>query len=236
MTNIPIATYIDTVHGSVGSVPVDTKYVGGYTSGTADIQWTDADWRRFPQSIHSRIYQGYGAVPSLLSFDEIDVETGAVSPSQAAELVRSRVISGIQWTTIYGSQSSVEATTALIQAMGPSIWIGHVNVRLANWNLNEQEASAVVGTSVGGATVIGVQWASPSSNPDTLIPGTDVTLQAGNVDLNVVDAYWTPSGGFSIPPIQPPPPGTQTLAGVLVNLPNGAVKRVTSTDGGYTWR
>jgi hypothetical protein len=35
-----------------------------------------------------------------------------------------------------------------------------------------------------------VQWAAPQSNPDTLIPGSSLTLADGNCDLSVTAPGW----------------------------------------------
>ena len=53
--------------------------------------------------------------------------------------------------------------------------------RIADWNLSEHLA----GLAAYGDVYAG-QWASPTSNPNTVIPGTNHTLATANVDLNVV--------------------------------------------------
>lgn len=236
MTKDGTTTMVDTVHGSVEHIPTSVAYVGGYASGTPDIKWTTEDWARFPKSKHIRIFQGYGDLPDLHAFDEIDIESGAVTPAEAASIVRTRVLAGIPWTNLYGSDASIGAAATAIQAYGQSIWTGHVTCRLADWNLNESEAAAKVGTRIHGMSCMGVQWASPSSNPNTILPGTSLTLKQANCDLSVVDATWIPSGGWGTPAPVIAPPVKVTESGILVILPGGTSRKVTSTDNGVTWR
>ena len=41
------------------------------------------------------------------------------------------------------------------------------------------------GIQIGGFRVEMVQWASSSSNPDTILPGTNYTLKSAGCDLSV---------------------------------------------------
>jgi len=236
MTTDGTTLMVDTIHGSVGHIPESIKYVGGYVSGTPDIKWTTEDWARFPGARHIRIFQGYGDLPDVHSFDAVDIESGAVTPAEAASIVRTRVLAGIPWTHLYGTDATLAETGAAIRAYGNSIWNGHVSAWLADWNLNESEAAAKIGTQIHGMTCMAVQWASPSSNPNTLVPGTNVTLKAANCDLSVCDATWIPSGGWGTPKPATPPPAHAPMPGILVYGAALQSRKVTSTDGGVTWR
>src|SRR6185312_7873588 len=185
---------------------------------------------------HIRIFQGYGDLPDVHSFDAVDIESGAVTPAEAASIVRTRVLAGIPWTHLYGTDATLAETGAAIRAYGNSIWNGHVSAWLADWNLNESEAAAKIGTQIHGMTCMAVQWASPSSNPNTLVPGTNVTLKAANCDLSVCDATWIPSGGWGTPKPATPPPAHAPMPGILVYGAALQSRKVTSTDGGVTWR
>ena len=230
-------TYLtDATHSNVSRIPTDAGYVGGYVSGTPDIRWTSDDWARFPNARQLRIYQGYGTPPPIADYDEIDVESGAVTPQEAAQLVRARVLGGVQWTGIYAGDSNAAATAAAIQALGDNIWNGHVVLRLADWSLSHADAAAKIGTHIHGMSCVAVQFASPTSNPHTLIPGTSVTLSEANVDLNVVDATWIPSRGWGANITGPAVPPIQAMQAIAVILPSGATKRLMSSDGGATWR
>lgn len=218
---------VDTIHANVLSIPVSTPFVGGYVTGTPDITWTPADWARFP-GVHVRYWQGYGSLPDVHAFDVIDIEAGAVTPAEAASMVRDRVHAGVQWTTLYGTDAVLAETASLIRVMGSAVWNGHVDCVLADWNLNEVSAAALVGSLIHGMSCRGIQWASPSSNPRTLLPGSSLTLIAANCDLNVVDAAWRPSSL----PVAPPP---AVLSGLVVGPTVHDSRPVSSRDGGRTW-
>jgi len=198
------------------------KYVGGYVSGTPDILWTPEEWASLSASqIKVRIWQGYGNGVALHDFDEIDVESGAVTPSEAAHVIEQRVAAGITWTQVYGTRASLAATAAAVKALGEAVWIGHVTCRLADWNLSREEANGLVGTFVEGMTCTGVQWASPESNPNTIMPGpSGKTLRQANCDLSVVDANWVPS--LVVKPPVTPPVGGKTLKEIIAKWSDGS--------------
>ncbi len=233
---VTTTTGVDMTHDAVPNVPNDYGYVFGYCSGLGGVPWNGADWAKYNGRRVCRTYQGAGTFPGIDGFDEIDVESGAVTPQQAADLVEQRVKAGHTWTTIYGSDGALQQVSELIQAKGHDIWNGHVNCRLADWNLNATQASAKVGQYVHGMSCVAVQWASPTSNPHTILPGTSLTLSQANVDLNEVDANWIPSGGFT--PVNPPAPvpPNQVTDAIAVILPGGTTKHLRSSDGGNTWR
>lgn len=233
---VNVTRMADATHSAQHNIPPGSfSHVAGYVSGTPDIEWTADDWARYPLAERVRIAQNYGKQPDIHDFDVLDIERLAYTPAEAAAIVRQRVDAGIQWTTLYGGDSVIQETNALIRAMGDHYWIGHVDVGLADWNLNEAEASKLVGTEIHGATCRYVQWASPESNPHTLLPGTSLSLSQANVDLCVVDTDWHPSSQSTPPPPPPPPPVPESLHGILVILPDGSTSNVVSSDGGHTW-
>ncbi len=201
-------TMIDAIHDNAHNIPASAPKVAGYVSGTADIVWTAADWARFPRAGKVRIEQGYPGF-NALGCDVFDVETDAVTPAQAAQGVRERIAARITWTTIYGSDSSLAAVLAALQALGPTWYFGHVDCWLANWSLNQAEAAAIVGTIVHGMTCRTVQWASPQSNPNTLVPGSRLTLAEANCDLSVTQPSWHAyvAAAAAVPVQEPAAPG-----------------------------
>lgn len=232
---VTTTTGVDMTHDAVHNVPNAYRYVFGYCSGLDGVPWQPDDWAKYNGNRVCRTYQGAGAFPGIDGFDEIDVESGAVTPQQAADLIEQRVKAGHVWTTVYASDGALQEVSALVRAKGAYIWNGHVNCRLADWNLNQAEAAAKVGTLIHGMSCIAVQWASPTSNPHTLLPGTQLTLAEADVDLNVVDSQWVPSGGFTpVVPPTPAPPVDQINA-IAVILPDGTAKHIVSIDGGNSW-
>lgn len=228
---IPTTWAVDATHTNVPNIPAETPVVFGYAAGTPDIQWTSADWGRFRQPKIS-VYEGQQPIPNLSLIQEVAVESKALTPAQAANFIAQRVVHGYEWTGVYGSDVNLAATAEATRALGNQIWIGHVVCRLADWNLNEEQAAALIGTQIHGMTCMAVQWASPTSNPHTLVPGSDtVTLAQAQIDLNVVDPrYPQYLATTHVLPRPPAPP----LAALLVQ-PNLNVRAVHSSDSGKTW-
>jgi hypothetical protein len=171
----------DAMHADVMSIPANAPLVAGYVTGSSEVQWTAADWARFSEG-KVRIDQS----PELAAFaagkaDVADVETGAGTIAQAAAGAAARKGKGwLSW--IYASQGNLAAMKAAVQAAGLA---GHVQYWVADWSLSEAEAAAAL-----GGDVVAVQWASPSSNPATVAPGTVQTLAELNTDLSVTVPGW----------------------------------------------
>jgi hypothetical protein len=228
---IPKVVMLDTVGSSSVNIPGGTQYVGGYVSGSGVVPWTVGDWNLFPKARKVRIEQDPSANPDPHSYDAMDMEFRALTAAEVAAEHKRRVDAGVEWTTVYGTPSNLALVTAAIRGLGGNYWDGHVNYWVANWNLDEEQAAALIGSFIDGATCVAVQWASPTSNPNTVVPGGAETLTRANIDISVVDGNWIPSGGFtgSTPPVLITPPEH----GVLVTEDshgNLVEKGVTSTD------
>lgn len=182
---------IDATHADVTNIPQGTRKVAGYVTGTADIRWTPADWHRFPNAGHVRIDQ-HGD-PSLHAAI-VDCEALAATPRVAAQCIQARLAAGHSRGGVYASQDTVPAVAAALKAV--SVSAAQVDLWLANWNLSRAEATALLRTNMSGLTIQAVQWASPTSNPTTRVPGSTLTLREANVDLSVTVNGWHP----------PPPP------------------------------
>lgn len=228
---IPKVVMLDTVGTAAHNIPKATPYVGGYVTGSGAVPWSQGEWSMFPDSRHIRIDQSPSANPDPHSFDAVDMETNALTAGGVAAEVKRRVDAGVTWTTVYATRANLALVTAAIKGLGGSYWDGHVNYWLADWNLDEEQAAALIGTFIEGATCIAVQWASPTSNPNTVVPGGSATLVQANVDISVCDGTWIPSGGWGTPPTPVAPPATEH--GVLVTDDghgNLTEKSVSSTD------
>ena len=229
--NIPKVVMLDTVGTAAANIPKATPYVGGYVSGSGVVPWSAGDWALFPGSRKVRIEQDPGANPDPHSYDAMDMEYRALTAGEVAADHKRRVDAGIEWSTVYATRSNLVLVTQAIKALGGHYWDGHVNYWLADWNLDEEQAAALIGTMVEGASCVAVQWASPTSNPNTPVPGGSHTLAQSNVDISVVDGNWIPSGTFSgvtVPPVAPP-----VEHGILVTEDShGSLveKNVSSTD------
>lgn len=172
---------IDTVHVTVNNVPADAPKVAGYTTGTPDIQWTAGDWSRFKRSARVRINQHPAITDSGL--DVIDLEARDWTLGLAIEECLRRKRRGIR-TTIYLSLSRLIQTRLAVSAAG---LVGFVRFWIADWDLSRDEAIAHL-----GGDIVAVQYASPSSNPNTMMPGSRLTLAQANGDLSVTVKHWHP--------------------------------------------
>ena len=179
---------VDAMEGvlDLGLFPPAPPVIFAYKTGTTsnpDIAWTEQDIARFPDSQVYRIHQGFGPRDSLrtpdgVAWDEIDMEALAWTVEETAGAIHNR--NAVGWSTrVYASDTPwaqlVDRCRALSIGMHSVFW------REANWSLSLAEMRArLVGNQYAG------QWASPTSNPGTLVPGTTRTLAQANIDLNVV--------------------------------------------------
>ncbi len=179
---------IDAIHFNVGNVPVSTPKVAGYVTGTPDIQWTAQDWDRFPQAGTVRIDQSPGLAQYGTNAASVaDIETGAGTVASFVTASESRLrLRRLLWC--YGTESVLSEVSAALRAAG--IPLDKCGGWLANWNMSQAEADAALGTSVAGIRLVGVQWASPTSNPGTVVPGSHLTLAEAQVDLSVTVPGW----------------------------------------------
>lgn len=176
-----VLTAVDTIHKYVANIPADVaviQQVNGYITGGSDIEWTADDWRRFPHYTKKRIAQLPANDPSA---DILDVEPGAATDPTAIDWVKARH-GAKQPAHIYVDASNVDALVASLKSAGE---MDQTYLWLANWSLDEAEASALLGTDYSGLRVEMVQWASPTSNPNTFLPGTGYTLGQAGCDLSV---------------------------------------------------
>lgn len=228
MTAIPLATMLDATVSNARNIPRTTAKVGGYVTGPG-VAWDAQTWTLFPSSGKVRIEQDPPAAVPLHS-DVLDVERGAATPDDVPGYVLTRVSAGIDWSTIYGSPDVLGSVADELRAAGYSHFLGHVDAWLADWNLSEQQAAALIGTQVHGLTVRAVQWGSPTSKPNVVVPGSDRTLSAALVDISVAEAAW-----HAPAPLAPPRPAR--LWALDVESPTSAptMFELSSKDGGRTY-
>lgn len=182
-----IVTMFDTIGADASDIPMSAVKVAGYETGSADILWSAQEWALFPHAGHVRINQDPS---SPLAGSVLDVETAAWTDAEVVAAVKARQAAGMP-TAFYVSELNAPALAATLNNAGLSgqqFWV-------ADWNLNLAQASAMVGSAVDGHHVVAVQWASPTSNPDTPVPGgrPGQTLRSGNLDLSAADASWWPA-------------------------------------------
>ena len=189
---------IDAIHANVGNVPASTLKVAGYVTGTPDIRWTHQDWQRFPHAGTVRIDQSPGLAEYASNAASVaDIEPGAGTVGAFVTASQSRLrLHRLLW--FYGTQSVISQVSAALTAAG--IPLSECGAWLANWNLSEAEADAALGTAIAGIRLVGVQWASPTSNPGTRVPGSNQTLAQAQLDLSVTVPGWFAT--HTLPPAQ----------------------------------
>lgn len=147
---------------------------------------------------------GYDQTPSLELFAAggsvfgipcavADVEPYAGTESAAHTAVAARQARG-EASVIYisrGNWASMRADLASPQGVAYVI---------ADWSMSLAQAQAFIAAN---PDVVGVQFGDPSSNPNTLVPGTGVTLAMSNQDIDVGRTSWLSS---FLPGAAPTPP------------------------------
>jgi hypothetical protein len=184
----------DVTHANIGSLPPGQQYAG-YSTGSPDIRWTDADWAAHPGAL--RIDQD--PVASDGTADYLDVERGAATNAVAAGWYRRALINwragnrpGQRWPGIYTSQENV---TPLVNALiaggvtsGPKLIIAH-------WGLPELEPILELAAASGPFPIVGMQ-----------------VLSTAQYDLDLFSAAWL--AGVSRPAPVVPPLKAQIVAGL----------------------
>lgn len=233
MTTVPMA---DTIGADAKNIPGTFPKIAGYDTGSGSIPWTAADWAMFPKSGHVHIDQspsllGYGSGHSAVA----DIEAGAGTIANLVLQTKARYASKLTGNVYcsLGDPINHPASSTLVQIilafLNAGLSVGQTDFWLADWNLNETQAAALIGSysipiaGHGNVTinVVAVQWASPSSNPNTILPGTNLTLKQANVDLSETAPGWFP---YIAPPVDPgspkapAPPGQWEDAAVLTGV------------------
>lgn len=192
---------VDTVGTFAHRIPVEywkSRLVLGYTTGPGDTIWTPEERALFPH--WAGIDQSDSAAPESRIARVGDVEAGAMKIAVFVQWCRNRHLQGAASTGYLSESLLVAARLAIKDAGIPGVTYG-----VANWNLNRQQALARL-----GGDVVWVQYASPTSNPNTILPGSDMTLHEANCDLGVAVDGW--------PNFHPNPPAPKTE-----NLPRATV-------------
>lgn len=150
----------DVIHANISHLPPGVA--AGYTTGSAAIQWTSADWRTHPGAV--RICQDIGA--SDHTADVLDVERGAATNGECAGWFKralgayqSGVRPGQRSPAIYTSASNVTPVVNALIAGGVKSGCG---LWVANWSIGQGTATVDVQHAAGPFPVVGVQYASNS--------------------------------------------------------------------------
>ncbi len=132
----------DAIHLNVPKLAVaPVQMAAGYVTGTADIQWTAADWQRFIEIPRVMIDQGYQS-PAVTTATVRDVETGAWTPGVAVELAN--------WTA---QRPTIYCSASVLPALEQAGWRGDVWV--ADWTGSPPSSPYPVPS---GMTCVAVQY------------------------------------------------------------------------------
>jgi hypothetical protein len=196
----------DATHEHVGDLP--HGQVAGYTTGSSDIRWTDADWKARPGAV--RICQDFGSDHTA---DVLDVERGAATNTEAAVWVlrayasfKATTRAGQRLPLIYTSASNVtplvnELVAAKLRAVG--LWV-------ANWNLSDPQAVADVQNAAGPYPIHAVQFSSGArydtdvfstawlSDVSTSGPGKHLTKAGDTIDSLSASRNMSPEGFLTL--------------------------------------
>lgn len=195
----------DATHANLASAPDGQG--AGYTTGTPDIQWTAGDWAAHFGAV--RICQDAGATDATA--DTLDVEQYAATPAdvsswadRAQESWHAGTRPGQRLPSVYCSLSVVPAVAAAMVANPPR---SKPFLHVAHWGITMDQAAAMIGTVLGGMTVVGVQFAN-----------------RGTYDSDVWDSSWLADQSAAIvtPPPPPPPPAPEGYLATMPEITEGA--------------
>ena len=221
----------DTIGANAINIPIGFRKVAGYVTGPNDVLWTKGEFQRFATSGIVRIDQSASLSQYQINdADVADVESAGAGGPAFVSATQKRFEYGLRGCA-YVNMNNLPGLVTSIQMAG--LDISKIDFWLANWNLDLPQAAAMIGkwmlqdNTHRVINVVAVQWASPESNPNTILPGTNRTLKAMNVDLSETAIDWTP-----VAPVIPSP--SQTYTGIVVS-DTLQVWKVTSADQGRTW-
>lgn len=178
-------TGYDCMGSNVGQLPLHAAVVGGYSTGTGPVPWSEAQWAAYPDALR------YDQDPSATdpSADVLDVERGAATFGDIGTWERrawadfeGAVRPGQRQPAVYCSYANRSVATA--QMADPA-----TGLVLAWWGIPATTAAALVGSTVDGHPVVGVQYAS--------LPAYDV---------DVYSQAWLDCRSGQTPPTPPDPP------------------------------
>jgi hypothetical protein len=190
---IPVTTMYDTIGDDAGNIPANAAKVAGYVTGSGGILWPQSAWDRLANAGKVRVDQSETLEVYAAGLADVgDMEEYAGTPARFAMGAAERHGRN-EPNCAYGSHDTLEQLAAAldaVQGMQKDWWHG-TTCWVADPSLSLAEASRLIGTTMfGGLLVVAVQWATPTSNPDTAV-GTG-TLKSLNLDLSVARSDWFP--------------------------------------------
>jgi peptidoglycan hydrolase-like protein with peptidoglycan-binding domain len=192
--------FADATNNSLASIPASRTMVliALYATGTNGIEATAVNIMKYKAAGTGVVLIDQTASLSVFAAglaDVADVERGAGTYASCAAAILARQKHGWQ-STVYIAQSNLDALVSELHAVGCDMSL--VLFGIANWSDSQAAAEAALDADASWAYI---QYGDPGSNPDTLVPGTSVTLRSCNADINVGKDSW--ADGFM--PHEPKP-------------------------------
>jgi hypothetical protein len=222
MTIATVPVY-DATHGGIGALP--KGQAAGYSTGSGSVPWTVADWNAHPGAV--RICQDPAATDTTA--DVLDVEAGAATIGKCAGWAKAAIASvtaarrpGQRHPAIYMSLSNVTPVVNALIAGGVTSGVG---LWVANWNLTEAEAQALVAHAGGPFPIIGVQYGNRGSYDVSVFSGPWLAAVSAVAPAHPA----TPKG-----PFRHTAPGNRTLAQIAAGRATTAAHLLEVTAGALT--
>lgn len=183
ITTVPV---YDATHANISRLP--QGQAAGYSTGSGVVPWTAADWDAHPGAV--RIAQSpFEPADNAVHADVLDVETEAATVADVpgwAEAAAVNFFSGVRpgqrHPAVYVNLSNL---TPVVNALAAAKITSGVSLWIANWNLTEAEAAALVTMASGPYPVVGCQYRN-----------------AGLYDISVFSAAWLDAvSGDPLPPV-----------------------------------
>jgi hypothetical protein len=206
--------FVDVTGENASNIPAVAALgiIALYATGSDGIEATAAEIARFKNA-------GVGVVlidqtPSLSVFaaglaDIADVEQGAGTAETALAAILDRQAHGWQ-STIYLSYNSLDS---LIAALTSEVDQGLVVYGVANYAWSQAQSEDQLAANASWAYC---QYGDPESNPNTLVPGTTMTLSEAQCDIDIAKSSWADQ--FMLTPFATPTGLSQTVYPATINF------------------
>jgi hypothetical protein len=175
----------DATHENIGHLP--HGQAAGYITGSVSVQWTDQDWKNHPGAV--RIDQSPVITAADVRCDMVDLEKGAVTLAELAEVVRDAQAAyaaglrpGQRWPGVYCSRAMLTPACNALAAGG----VLSCPLGVADWNNNQAAARSEVEQANGPYPVVWRQYAND-----------------GTYDAGVFSVPWLSTVSAARPPAPP---------------------------------
>lgn len=127
-----------------GDIPESAEVVAGYMDG--EFAWPSEAWSRFPDAEKVII-----TVTGNLVANVCDVESGDLTPQQAAEWIKAKQAAGHRGATVYCSENNLSAVREACEGLAYYIWY-------ANWSNAPTELPGTVAHQFRAAGIYDVSY------------------------------------------------------------------------------